>query len=40
MAKRTKLDIKREGHLTVPSRLEGKVKNVKIKNAKKRRIKL
>jgi len=37
MIKKTKIEIRREGHLTVPSRLEGKVKNVRIKNAKKRK---
>ena len=37
MSKKTKLDIKQEGHLTTPPRMEGKPKNAQIRNIKKKK---
>ncbi|GMX58697.1 MAG: hypothetical protein MCSN_3510 [Candidatus Microsyncoccus archaeolyticus] len=39
MKKTIKLNIEHEGHLTVPPRMKGKVKNAQIKNKKKKKQK-
>jgi hypothetical protein len=37
MSKKTKFNTEFKGHLTVPPRMEGKAKNARIKNIKKKK---